>query len=100
MTDKLDNSAPFNDDQGTRIAGNAGGTGKSTGAGAEAAEGIHGQPKGREGMRDESDNSSVTDRDAGEGEGRRGSEPLGDSDQHRSGYGGDAGRPKDASNGR
>lgn len=34
MPDKLDNAAPFNDEQGTKIPG------KSTGAGAEATEGI------------------------------------------------------------
>lgn len=40
MTDELDNSAPFNDDQGTRIS-------EPTGAGAEATEGTQGEPKGR-----------------------------------------------------
>lgn len=38
MGDKLDNSAPFNDDQGTRIAKDP------TGAGAEATEGTKGGP--------------------------------------------------------
>ena len=37
MTDKLDNSAPFDDDQGTRIAR------KPTGAGAEATKGSQGE---------------------------------------------------------
>jgi hypothetical protein len=41
MTDRLDDSAPFNDDQGTRISD------APTGAGAEAAEGTQGEPKGR-----------------------------------------------------
>ena len=39
MADRLDNSAPFDDNQGTR------GSKQSTGAGAEAAEGIDGEPK-------------------------------------------------------
>jgi len=38
MADKLDNSAPFDDDQGTRIAK------EPTGAGAEATEGTDGEP--------------------------------------------------------
>ena len=90
MTDKLDNSAPFNDDQGTRVAREE----KSTGAGAEAAEGIHGAPKGRPGERKESDQTSLEDREAeGDGE-RRGSEPLTESEQHRSGYGGGGTKPR------
>jgi hypothetical protein len=40
MRDKLDDSAPFNDDQGTRISGTP------TGAGAEATEGTDGKPTG------------------------------------------------------
>jgi hypothetical protein len=39
MTDKLDDSAPFNDDQGTRISR------EPTGAGAEATEGTQGEPE-------------------------------------------------------
>lgn len=39
MADKLDNSAPFNDDQGTRISDDA------TGAGAEAMRGTNGEPE-------------------------------------------------------
>ena len=39
MPDPLDKSAPFNDDQGTRISGN------STGSGAEATEATNGEPK-------------------------------------------------------
>jgi len=58
MADKLDDSAPFNDDQGTRVS-------EPTGAGAEATEGTDG-------------------------------EPLGRSHEHRSGYGGDGGQPKEA----
>jgi hypothetical protein len=86
MADKLDDSAPFQDRQGTRIAG------EPTGAGAEAAEGIHGSPAGRPGGdRDEKERTSLTERQ-GEGGGRSeerdGSEPLPDSKQHRSNYGG------------
>jgi hypothetical protein len=40
MADKLDDAAPFNDDQGTRIS-------TPTGAGAEATEGTDGEPEGR-----------------------------------------------------
>ena len=79
MADKLDNSAPFNDDQGTRRSK------EPTGAGAEASEGIHGSPKGRTEERDGSDRTSLEDRQA---DGTTGSEPLPDSEQHRSSYGG------------
>jgi hypothetical protein len=41
MADKLDDSAPFNDDQGTRIQR------QPSGAGAEATEGMQGEPKGK-----------------------------------------------------
>jgi len=39
MADKLDNSAPFDDDQGTRISG------EPTGAGTEPARGTDGEGK-------------------------------------------------------
>jgi hypothetical protein len=39
MPDPLDDSAPFDDQQGTRIAN------EPTGAGAEATEGTQGEPK-------------------------------------------------------
>jgi hypothetical protein len=42
MTDKLDNSAPFDDDQGTRVSDD-----NSTGAGAEASRGTQGEPRSR-----------------------------------------------------
>lgn len=42
MTDDLDNSAPFNDEQGTKV------TKDSTGAGAEATQHVEGQPKERD----------------------------------------------------
>jgi hypothetical protein len=40
MPDRLDNSAPFDDDQGTRIS-------EPTGAGAEATSGTDGEPRSR-----------------------------------------------------
>lgn len=79
MTDKLDDTAPFDDDQGTRRAE------EPTGAGAEAAEGIHGAPKGRSRERKPDDRTSLEDR---QGNGDQGSEPLPESKQHRSSYGG------------
>ena len=39
MTDELDDSAPFNDEQGTKV------TRDSTGAGAEPTQHVEGQPK-------------------------------------------------------
>jgi len=39
MIDDLDDSAPFNDDQGTKV------TKDSTGAGAEPTQHVEGQPK-------------------------------------------------------
>jgi hypothetical protein len=88
MADKLDNSAPFNDGQGTRRAQ------QPTGAGAEAAEGIHGAPKGREEERQPEDRTSLEDRQGDGDSSERGSEPLPESKQHRSGYGG-GGRKED-----
>ena len=41
MADKLDDSAPFDDDQGTRVSQ------KPTGAGAEANAGTQGEPERR-----------------------------------------------------
>ena len=66
------------------------GKGRPTGAGGEAAEGIH----GAKGHRDEAAETSVTaDRDTGDP--KKGSEPLdkGRSTEHRSGYGGSGGQP-------
>jgi hypothetical protein len=82
MADKLDDSAPFNDQQGTAQAH------KPTGAGAEAAEGLHAAPKGRSGERDPRDQTSLEDRQGDGDSADRGSEPLPESDQHRSSYGG------------
>lgn len=93
MADKLDNSAPFNDDQGTRVSG------KPTGAGAEAAEGIHGDPKHRESRRNPKDQTSLTGSEAADDE-RSGSEPLdSNSHEHLSGYGGKGGAPKQSNDG-
>jgi hypothetical protein len=94
MADKLDNSAPFNDDQGTRVAR------EPTGAGAEAAEGIHGDPKHREARRDAEDNTSLTGSEAAPDDERSGSEPLdSNSHEHLSGYGGKGGVPKRSNDG-
>jgi len=82
MGDKLDNAAPFNDDQGTRRAQ------KPTGAGAEAAEGIHGSPRGRDEARKPEDKTSIEDRQGDGDPAEAGSEPLPESEQHRSSYGG------------
>lgn len=41
MSDKLDNSAPFNDEQGTRTSK------ESTGAGAEGTRGTEGEPRSK-----------------------------------------------------
>ena len=64
------------------------GKGAPTGAGAEAAEGIHGAPKGREEDRKPEDKTSLEDRQGDGDSTERGSEPLPESRQHRSGYGG------------
>ena len=62
----------------------------STGAGSEAAEGIHGASTDR----DPSDRSSVEEGDTGSAGDQAGSEPLVDREnEHRSGYGGAAGKP-------
>lgn len=93
MADKLDNSAPFNDDQGTRV-------GKPTGAGAEAAEGIHGDPTHRDADRSPREKTSLTDDRAASKDERSGSEPLGsNSHEHLSGYGGKGGAPKQSNDG-
>lgn len=61
MADKLDDSAEFNDEQGTQVS-------EPTGAGAEATRNMEGEPRGR-------------------------------SHEHRSGYGGDGGEPKEPNSG-
>ena len=60
---------------------------RQTGAGAEAAEGIHSADQGR---RDEEDNTALEDMDRqADGDQRRGSEPTtSHSTEHKSNYGG------------
>lgn len=82
MTDTLENAAPLNDGQGTRRAQ------QPTGAGAEAAEGLHGAPKGRSQERQPEDRTSLKERQGDGDPADRGSEPLPESKQHRSSYGG------------
>jgi hypothetical protein len=112
-----DRQNPHGDDQGTRVGspdtGDPSARNQSrgaTGAGSEAAEGLH----SADGGRDPSDRSALesqpTGRGASEstgtrggsnsrgerstGEERSGSEPLVDREtEHRSGYGGSAGQP-------
>jgi len=91
MTPKSTNEDPFRDRQGTRISGDAD---QTTGAGAEASEGIHAQPESRDDQREPSDKSALTDRPTGDDGKRRGSEPLADSEQHRGSYGGNGGSPR------
>ena len=101
----------YGDDQGTRVGspdtGAATGRNDSrgaTGAGAEAAEGIH----SADGGRDPGDRSALESQPTGRGDapsGRQGStqeptgsEPLTDREtEHRSGYGGSGGRPVSSS---
>jgi len=68
-------------------------SGQSTGAGAEAAEGVHSM-----GDRDQSDNSGAAGNTAGSNDKDLGSEPLeGRNREHRSGYGGAGGKPVSSS---
>jgi hypothetical protein len=99
-------SNPYGDDQGTRIGSPDPGDpsrrnqpGDATGAGSEAAEGIH----GADGDRDPTDRSALEGQETGRGdqesrrgdsEERSGSEPLVDREtERRSGYGGAGGKP-------
>ena len=111
----------FGDDQGTRVGSptpgrerdeirepshlsesigeeDEGGKRRSTGAGAEAAEGEH-----TRGTRDPRDRSALEDVDTGRSRPdeatteRAGSEPLGREREHLSGYGGAGGAPKTSS---
>ena len=67
--------------------------GQSTGAGAEAAEGVHSMDE-----REPTRNSGASRGAAAGGEGERGSEPLaGRNREHRSGYGGAGGNPVSSS---
>ena len=63
---------------------------RSTGAGAEAAEGIHGAKTDRE----PSESNSVDSSETGSADDQAGSEPLVHREkEHRSGYGGAGGKP-------
>ncbi len=102
-----DRTNPHGDDQGTRVGspdtGSASERNQSrgaTGAGAEAAEGIH----SADGDRDPADRSAVESQPTGRGGTKAaggsaeaapsGSEPLTDREnEHRSGYGGAGGKP-------
>ena len=105
---------PHGDDQGTRIGspdpGDPSGRNQpsqATGAGSEAAEGIHSareerDPGDRSALEsqqtgrgdDESAKAESPRQEPSEGQDRSGSEPLVDREtQHRSGYGGAGGKP-------
>ena len=95
------------DDQGTRVGSPDQSTPRQhsdapssraelqTGAGSEASEGLHDAQQGTE--RSEKDATGLAGQEKGrsarDGGGRSGSEPLEEDEQHRSGYGGDGGRP-------
>lgn len=97
MADKQNDDARsgrkgFGDDQGTRVGSPTPASDKdsarTTGAGAEATEGIH----SADGSRDESDRSALEGKDTGRddsSDGRAGSEPITSHDhEHQSKYGG------------
>lgn len=66
---------------------------KKTGAGAEAAEGVHSADG-----RDPHDKTGLEGTDAGSSDERSGSEPLHHRDvEHKSGYGGEKAEPKTSS---
>ena len=91
--EKMDR-AGFGDDQGTRVGKPTPPGEGSTGAGSEAAEGIH----AADGDREETDRSSLEGKSTGRGGQRAGSEPIQSHDhEHGSGYGGSNGEPKKAS---
>jgi hypothetical protein len=97
----MPNPNPHGDDQGTRVGSPDPGdpsrrkqSSGATGAGSEAAEGIHGAGTDR----DQGDRSSVEERPTGTDDERSGSEPLVDREtEHRSGYGGAGGQPVQSS---
>lgn len=83
------NGTGLGDDQGTRVGSPTPGAGKKTGAGAEAAEGIH----SADGDRPQGDHTALVGKETGrssqQGGDRAGSEPLVSHDaDHRSKYGG------------
>ena len=89
----------FGDDQGTRVGSPDAGApreSKSTGAGAEAAEGVHSM----HGRSEEQRSGATENREAqSDDPTRAGSEPLtgGRQSEHESGYGGKMGQPKESS---
>ena len=83
----------FGDDQGTRVGSPTPGADRSTGAGAEASEGIH----SADGERASGDRTALEGKRTGADAGGSpaGSEPATSNDhEHESGYGGAGGRPK------
>jgi len=64
---------------------------RSTGAGAEAAAGVHAQ---HEGSDTAAENGAARPAKA-EGTGRSGSEPLDRPHEHKGGYGGEGGEPRE-----
>ena len=89
----------FGDDQGTRVGSPDAGSpreSQSTGAGAEAAEGVHSMHG-----RDQTERSGATENREAQSDdsGQAGSEPLkgGRQSEHESGYGGKMGQPKESS---
>lgn len=86
------------DHPNARKAGGSVGKGKPTGAGAEAAEGVH-----TSGERTPDDRTALDDVDTGRGHfdeatvQRAGSEPITREREHKSGYGGEGGSPKQSS---
>lgn len=83
----------FGDDQGTRVGRPTPEGDRSTGAGAEAGEGIH----SADGDRSRHDRTGLAGKSTGAAEGGSpaGSEPESSHDEeHQSRYGGEGGRPK------
>ena len=83
-----DDSSQLGDDQGTRVGSPTPGSGRKTGVGSEASEGIH----SADGDRDESHGSALGGKATGGQQAngdRSGSEPIESHDaEHRSKYGG------------
>jgi len=81
-----------------RVSGTSGEEEEETGAGAEAAEGIHStdqrEPQDRSALEDVDTGRSRPDEATVE---RAGSEPIGREREHVSGYGGKGGEPKTSS---
>jgi len=78
-------------DQGSKAAGS-----KSTGAGAEAAEGMH-ATKGRSEHDKSALTSKTTGREGSAEEDRKASEPMDRNREHKGSYGGEGGEPRTSS---